>query len=83
MLNYLQHGTGTRKEYDFVKFTNGYGKDKPYFIAEYEGFEVIRLGHIKEGMVSWEYTNGLVVRVRDYDYAIHLGEILEKGNIKQ
>lgn len=27
-----------QKTYDYVKFANGYGPDKPYFICEYKGF---------------------------------------------
>ena len=28
------------KEYDVIKFTNGYGSDKPYFFCQYNGFEI-------------------------------------------
>ena len=28
------------KEYDVIRFTNGYGSDKPYFVCEYKGFEI-------------------------------------------
>ena len=56
------------KKYDFIKFTNGYGKGKPSFMCEF---------------ISWEYTtentytysNGLVVNVSNGDIAITLGKI--------
>jgi hypothetical protein len=30
---------GTKKHYDYIKFTNGYGSDKPYFVCEFKGFD--------------------------------------------
>lgn len=64
------------KSYDVVKFVNGYGADKPYFIAKYLGF--IRT----HSDTSITYSNGLIVNVEEGDYIIHLGEIIETGNLK-
>jgi hypothetical protein len=63
------------KSYDLVKFTNGYGADKPYFICEFLGWS-----HAKAGL--HKYSNGLVVNVSDGYFQIELGSILEIGNIK-
>ena len=63
------------KEYDLVKFTNGYGSDKPFFICEYLGWSFAK-------PASYKYSNGLVVNVTDEYYKIDLGAILEIGNIK-
>ena len=62
------------REYDLVKFVNGYGKDKPYFVAEYKGYFKI---NVNERM---EYSNGFTVDLTAGDYAIQLGNIIETGN---
>ena len=62
--------------YDYVVFTNGYGKDKPYFIAEILGFT--NISHA--GQRFYNYSNGLTVEVEDGDYIILVGNILETGN---
>jgi hypothetical protein len=63
------------KSYDLIRFVNGYGKDKPYFIVEFRGYEVIKKyeQHL--------FSNGLVVEVKIGDYAIKLGKIIETGNL--
>ena len=64
------------KKYDFVKFVNGYGSDKPFFICE---FLESRLSFSK---VDREYSNGLRVSI-DWNkehYRIELGDIVEIGN---
>ena len=65
----------TNKSYDFVKFVNGYGNDKPFMILEYQGFEVL------ESKKTLSFSNGLIVKVKKGDYAIKLGRMIEKGNI--
>jgi hypothetical protein len=62
------------KEYDYVKFVNGYGKDKPYFIAEYSGFNIVNMNY----SATW---SDFKVNVKIGDIAILLGTIIEKGNI--
>lgn len=62
------------KEYDLVLFTNGYGKSKPYFIAE-------MINHSPANFVaSRHYSNGLGVYVTPGTHIIRLGNILEIGN---
>ena len=67
---------GTRKDYDIIKFTNGYGNDKPFFTAIFNGFARSLQRKFKT------YSNGLTVDVRPEDYEIYLGDILKKGNLK-
>lgn len=65
------------KKYDLIKFTNGYGGKRPYFICRYEGF--------MEGYLPFaerKYSNGLTVSgFGKYDFVIYCGEIIEKGNL--
>ena len=63
------------KDYDFIKFVNGYGNDKPYMIIEYKGYTEIKKHQ------TFSFSNGLNVNVKGGDYAINLGRIVEKGNI--
>ena len=39
IISRLINENGEQNKFTHIKFTNGYGKDKPYFIAEYIGFE--------------------------------------------
>lgn len=66
--------TRLTKDYDVIKFVNGYGNDKPYFICEYNGYEISE----KDDVVSY---NNSTVEVENGDYIIHLGKILETGNL--
>jgi hypothetical protein len=63
------------KNYNLVKFTNGYGIDKPYFICKFLGWNYSKA-------CIYYYSNGLQVIVNEGDIAIKLGEIIESGNIK-
>ncbi len=63
------------KKYDDVKFINGYGADKPYFIAKYYGYSAAKE---KENL---KFSNGLIVPVDVGDVRIFLGEIIERGNL--
>jgi hypothetical protein len=63
------------KEYDFVKFTNGYGAQMPYFVCEYLGYVISKREFIKV------YPGILKVQVHIGDYIILLGKIVERGNI--
>ena len=67
--------TGKRKKYDVVKFTNGYGRDKPYFIAPFLGFEIAKKNY------KVIYPNGFSVNVRKGEYRIKLGAVIRSGNI--
>lgn len=68
---------GSRKDYDVVKFVNGYGSDKPYFIAIYNGVAQAL------GLTSRHYSNNLSVIIEPGDYQIYLGDIIKRGNIKK
>lgn len=68
---------GTPKKYDCIKFTNGYGEDKPYFIAQFKG--AAQAG--KSGVVS--FSNGLSVCIFPTDWIIQFDWIAERGNLKE
>ena len=69
--------THINKKYDVIKFVNGYGNDKPYFICEFKGFT-----QIYKNTATREYSNGLKVDdLKLGDYIIYCGEITEKGNL--
>ena len=74
----IDKATGQPKEHGFIKFTNGYGNDNPYFICEYKGFS-----YVGSDYTPRKYSNGLVVSdVQEGDYIIHCGAIVETGNLK-
>jgi hypothetical protein len=66
---------GNKRDYDYVKFINGYGKNRPFFIAAFKSFD-ISLGSYTE-----TYSNGLKVNVRAGTFRIHLGKVLNKEEI--
>lgn len=68
---------GNRKEFDAVKFANGYGSDKPYFIAEF-----LEWKHIEFKNETIKYSNGFEVNLDGYYVVIKLGKIIESGNLK-
>jgi hypothetical protein len=55
------------RNYMYVEFTNGYGKDKPRFTCEFKGVTV-------SDRVDELYSNGLHVDTHEKTYCIHLGE---------
>lgn len=63
------------KNFEVVKFVNGYGKDNPYFIAKFRGWEK----EINPYEVT--YSNGLRVKSDVGTIKIYIGEIIEKGNL--
>lgn len=66
---------GTSKNIDYIKFTQGYGSDRPYFIAKFEGFKRAKINY------SMKYSNGLKVIINKADFNIKVGMIVEYGNI--
>jgi hypothetical protein len=65
------------KEYDYIKFANGYGSDKPYFICKYEGFMECYMN-----VAERKYSNGLsITGIGKGDFIIYCGDIVERGNI--
>ena len=66
---------GNEKRFDVVKFTNGYGSDKPFFIAKYLGFYIA----VESKLLN--YSNGLIVKESVGDVVLVFGGIIEKGNL--
>jgi hypothetical protein len=77
IMSRLYEKNGRQKHYNYVKFVNGYGNDKPYFICKYEGvFEC----YMK--VAKHSYSNGLVVEgIGKGDFIILCGNIVELGNV--
>ena len=68
---------GTRRQYDTVKFINGYGSDKPWFTTEFKGFQY-------SSDVHRRYSTGFEVDLRHRPtYIILLGDIIERGNVNE
>lgn len=65
---------GQWRSYDFVEFVNGYGADKPAFVAVFDGFH--RLPRARE----YHYGE-LVVKAEKGDILIFIGKIVEVRNI--
>jgi len=80
ILSRLKDKKGNRKEYDAVKFTNGYGGDKPYFIAKFLDWWY----KCSKKNETIKYSNGFEIKIDEGDIliVIELGEILERGNVK-
>jgi hypothetical protein len=69
--------SNNEKKYKYIKFVNGYGKNKPYFICEYEGFLECYMN-----AADRKYSNGLIVSgISIGDFIIYCGKIVEWGNI--
>jgi len=66
------------KEYDLVLFTNGYGADKPYFVAKWLGWDTVE----SKTNATITYSNGLKVEVEKGMVMIFLGEVVETGNLR-
>jgi hypothetical protein len=66
------------KEYDLIKFVNGYGAHRPYFICKYKGFFECYMD-----VATREYSNGLKIEgIGKGDFVILCGDIIEYGNLK-
>ena len=67
--------TGKDKEYDYVKFVNGYGATRPHFTTSFKGYKFE-----KDGVLSERYSNGLEVDTRGQPtYVIILGDVIREG----
>ena len=62
------------KKYDFVKFTNGYGSNKPSFLCKCLGWRYAT-------RASYTFSNDLVVNVDETYFEILLGEIVQVKNV--
>ena len=66
---------GNPRTYDCVSFTNGYGKDKPNFVCEFDGVSTW------DGM-NCTFSNGQKLQWSGSKYVISLGKILSISNYK-
>ena len=75
----LYNADGSLKKYDVIKFTNGYGKHRPYFVCEYLEFFLAE----RDFKAQFKSPTGmsLEISVKEDDIIIALGKIIEKGNI--
>ena len=69
----LYNKDGSKKEYKYVKFTNGYGKDRPYFICIFNGTYI-------GNHINRTYSNNLNLSFENEIYVIELGEIIITKN---
>lgn len=72
----LYDKNGESRHYDYVSITNGYGKDRPAFLARYEGFGT---GYNNE----YVFSDGSRLTPQAEDFALFLGEITMSINIKK
>lgn len=61
------------RHYDEIRFTNGYGKDRPFLRTGYEGAAIIKGEHCSPD-------NGEPLDPEKQYFVIGLGEVLEIGN---
>jgi len=66
---------GTRY-FDEVRFTNGYGKHRPFIRCEFIGSLVLKGGFCSPN-------NNEPLEDDKYYFVIYLGKVLEVGNVKQ
>jgi len=60
--------------YDVIKFINGYGHSKPFFICKFLGYEISDIEKIHSfGNIKLTQKKG--------DYVIKLGNVIETGNL--
>ena len=57
--------------YDYVLFTNGYGKDKDWVVLRYNSYKEIDIRHYDEVL----YKGGVVLDLEGMHYEIELGVI--------
>lgn len=64
------------KQYDYALFTNGYGADKPWFLARFVGYDL--------AINDWQeqYSNGLIVAIEEGMVIINLGPVVQSGNLR-
>lgn len=59
---------GNPREYSYIEFFNGYGKDRPHFTVEFKGVSVIERAY-------QTFSNGLTVDIKEPVYTIRLGAL--------
>lgn len=59
---------GNPREYSYIEFVNGYGKDRPRFTTEFKGVAVVE-------RVYQTFSNGLTIDIKEPVYMIRLGTL--------
>ena len=62
------------KTFRTVKFTRGYARNAPFFVAEWKSCRRIVNAHAR-------YSNGAEIEVTEETFAIELGDIVVRGNM--
>ncbi len=75
----LYNPDGSLKEYDVIKFTNGYGFHRPWFECEFLSFFLAE----RDFKAQFKSPTGmsLEIAVKEDDIIIALGKIIGKGNL--
>jgi hypothetical protein len=71
IISLLYNKDCSKKEFDLVEFTNGYGSKMPRFYAKYLYHDFMTESK------TYTYSNGLTVYVASSDICIWLGEIVD------
>ena len=66
---------GQVRPFTHVEFVNGYGKNKPRFIAEFKSVRAVAPGQEDFGK-TMSYSNGLKVHINEPMYVVELGDII-------
>ncbi len=69
----LYDKNNNKREYKYIEFTNGYGKDRPFFKAYYNGFYI-------SNKINKTYSNGLVIILNEKTYCLKIGKIVKIKN---
>ena len=68
---------GSSKHFNFVEFTNGYGRTRPWMKVEYKGFQEVTC-------VFKRYSTGLTININNKNtFVIQLGKVVATRNIEK
>lgn len=63
---------GRPRHYDYIEYVNGYGADRPRFVTDFCGFEMV-------DSVNQKYSNGLHVTASGPTFVIKHSRIVSRG----
>ena len=66
---------GSVRQYDCIEYVNGYGKCRPRFVTDYQGFDLIDSGIFKT------YSNGLTLKINEPVFVIKHSRVLSVSNL--
>ena len=66
---------GSPRKYDQIEYVNGYGSNRPRFVTDFQGFELL------SGGVERSYSNGLVIKTEEPHYVIRHSCIISTKNL--